>query len=179
MATRWLFLRWALIASLTIVATIIAFFLGLFRATWELDSSKISFLILAFFLFGTIRSGLLTWQTNSLLEKSRSQLSDQQLRQALSGLAQQNDNGWFVRTLCQELGYLGTIIGLVMAFASLGNLHNTEQASVMRFLREFTYSMFTAAITTVVGLICSILLSFQCQNLSNAIDQKLNGGPDD
>lgn len=175
MRNKRLFLRWVLMASLTLVATAIAFRLNLFSEVYRLDASKISFIILAVFCAGMVRCGMLTWNANTLIDydQRKTPFLAAKAPAGLKKIANQADHVWFATHLCEKLGYLGTIIGLVMAFASLDSLEGTDPASLKKFLQNFAGAMFTAAITTVVGIVCGILLSLQCQNLSNAIDRVL------
>lgn len=161
---RTLFLRWALIFCLTIVASVIAFQLDSFSSINKLDATKICFVIIAIFWTMSIYCGVLTWQASSIIE-----LGDKTTK--LARIENQADHGWFAKNLCEQLGFLGTIIGMLMVLiGGFQNIDNAEPDSVKKMLGHLSSGLATAFVTTLVGYVGSILLSLQYHNLSNAID---------
>ena len=68
---------------------------------------------------------------------------------------------YFIDT-CTSLGLLGTIIGLIMmVVGAFGDLDVTNQASVKSSMLAISSGIGSALVTTLVGLVCALLLRFQ------------------
>jgi hypothetical protein len=59
--SRMPFLYWALATSLIFTASVIAYRFNVFNAVWELDASRISFIIIVLFVFMNFYCGALAW----------------------------------------------------------------------------------------------------------------------
>lgn len=169
---RGLFLKWALIVSLTFVGWAIAGFLGGFEIVYNADATKISFGIMLIFIMATVYCGILTWRASALLDEAD---GDEQIA-GLKEINQQTDDGWFAANLCEKLGLLGTVFGfLIMLFGGFNHLQmqSIDQQAIQKLLESISAGMSTAFVTTLVGLLCSIPLSLQYQNLCRTIDRKI------
>lgn len=84
------------------------------------------------------------------------------LRVRQEGIAAETALTKYATDLCTSLGFLGTIVGLVMmvcnAFPSI-NISNAE--SIQRAIVAMAQGVGTALVTTLVGLVCAICLELQ------------------
>lgn len=83
----------------------------------------------------------------------------------------QHEIGWFFTSLLVKLGLLGTVIGFVLMLGPLSTLQSFDIADVQGILTKMTAGMGVALNTTLVGLLGSMLLSFQYLLLDRAADE--------
>ncbi|MFK7893748.1 MAG: MotA/TolQ/ExbB proton channel family protein [Granulosicoccus sp.] len=69
--------------------------------------------------------------------------------------------GWFFVDLAVRLGLLGTIIGFILIFSSLTGVDLTGGQDLKNLLVAMSGGMGTALLTTLTGLVCASMLSFQ------------------
>lgn len=143
------FLRWLLIVIPVTVVAIIAGFLGLYQSIYENDKSWISFSVLAIFVLQSIWIG---YQTHNLRLKG-------------------TQFGWMVSDMCLTLGMIGTIVGFLMMLVGGFTIASGDAAGIQALLARFSVGLGTALYTTLVGLICSMLIKLQLFNLGYALGQ--------
>lgn len=83
----------------------------------------------------------------------------------------QHEIGWFFTSLLVKLGLLGTVIGFVLMLQPLATLESFEVADIQVVLTNMTSGMGVALNTTLLGLIGSMLLSFQYLMLDRGADE--------
>lgn len=83
----------------------------------------------------------------------------------------QHEFGWFVTSLLVKLGLLGTVIGFVLMLEPLATLESFDIADIQGTLANMTAGMSVALNTTLLGLIGSMLLSFQYLLLDRGADE--------
>ncbi|MCG7932434.1 MAG: MotA/TolQ/ExbB proton channel family protein [Candidatus Thiodiazotropha weberae] len=83
----------------------------------------------------------------------------------------QHEAGWFVSGLLIKLGLLGTVIGFVLMLAPVAELESFDLADIQGLLQRMTGGMGVALNTTLLGLVCSILLGLQYLMLDRAADR--------
>lgn len=83
----------------------------------------------------------------------------------------QHEIGWFFTSLLVKLGLLGTVIGFVLMLGPLSTLKSFDIADVQGILTSMTAGMGVALNTTLVGLLGSMLLSFQYLLLDRGADE--------
>lgn len=72
------------------------------------------------------------------------------------------DIGWFLVDVVIRLGLLGTIIGFILIFSSLSSSSlGTSSEGLKDLLLLMSGGMGTALLTTLAGLVCATILSFQ------------------
>lgn len=135
-------LRWWIIICLTGV--------GLFFLVWydglnyinDADFTKLSFLILALFIYGSIQIG---WQCKN----KTCSLDDTEIAR-------------FICRYLPKLGLLGTIIGMMqMLYAFQCAFQQTGMADITKsqvLILGMISGMSTALVTTATGLICHLIL---------------------
>ncbi len=83
----------------------------------------------------------------------------------------QHEFGWFMTGLLVKLGLLGTVIGFVMMLEPLASLESFAIEDIQGVLTKMTAGMSLALNTTLLGLIGSMLLSFQYLLLDRGADE--------
>ena len=73
----------------------------------------------------------------------------------------EHELGWFVSSLLIKLGLLGTVVGFILMLGSLADIDTLEFSNLQDLISSMAVGMGVALITTLVGLLSSILLSFQ------------------
>jgi len=146
-------LTWYLIVCVQALIGCVAVFFDMHHKLWELDQTKLSFIIIAVWVFGTGYVGWLLKNTDKTLIKNNTKI------------------GWYLAETCLALGLLGTVAGFLLmlgnAFTDI-DVSNTE--SLQKSLSEMALGMSTALYTTLVGIISSIFLKSQLVNLEHYTD---------
>lgn len=133
------FVRWWVTFSVIFVALSTALLGGVGSFIVESDQTWISWGILTIFLGASVHLGYL-----------------------VNGRSEDfSVTEYFIET-CTSLGLLGTIIGLIlMIVGAFTDLDITDQESIKTALVSMSSGIGTALVTTLVGLVCSLLLRFQ------------------
>lgn len=79
--------------------------------------------------------------------------------------------GWFVTGAMLKLGLLGTVIGFVIMLSSIRGLEALELSDIKSVMQQMTEGMGIAMNTTIVGLVCSLLLGLQYLLLDRMADR--------
>lgn len=143
------FLRWLLIAVPLTVAAIFAYFAGFYGDVYDADKSWISFSVMGMF---AIQSAYVGYQTKN---------------HTLKG----TQFGWFISDACLTLGMIGTIVGFLMMLHGGFTITSGDAEGIQNLLARFSIGLGTALYTTLVGLVCSMLLKLQLFNLGHALGQ--------
>lgn len=144
---------WWLLFWVQAIGYAIAGYFGVFQLTWAADISKLSFAIIFLHWAGTIWIG---YQT---------------IKQARHGECNLS-GGWYLSELVLSLGMLGTVIGFIyMITVSLGGLGTAEltTANLRNMIGSLAVGIGTALWTTLWGLVASISLKTQMNNLESGI----------
>jgi hypothetical protein len=160
---RVVFLRWWLFNSLVLIGCCFAWSFDLFSQLWEKDATKLSFLILALYVFMSFWCGLKTFALSRAISKHEVD------HNMVKKVSDQEEVGWFVSDLMTAIGMIGTVIGFI---AMLGNLHSIDTSDIKTIQSMFNTlgsGMAIALLTTLVGLVCSSLLKIQYFNLGKSI----------
>jgi len=143
------FLRWLLIVVPLTVIAIFAHFFGFYESIYQNDKSWISFSVLGIFTLASIWIGC---QTKQMSLKGTQFL-------------------WMTSDMCLTLGMIGTIVGFLMMLVGGFSVQSGDAAGIQALLARFSVGLGTALYTTLVGLICSMLLKLQLFNLGYALGQ--------
>lgn len=79
--------------------------------------------------------------------------------------------GWFITSLLIKLGLLGTVIGFVLMLQPLSTLESFDLGDIQSILANMTSGMSVALNTTLLGLVSSMLLSFQYLLMDRGADE--------
>jgi len=143
------FLRWWLMFCLMGVGVVILQKFGLFVDLYNADASKISFGILSIFTAMSGFVGYLTFRRWKTLPVKDTHVNF----------------CWFTASKLTTLGMIGTVIGFIMMLSlTFRNLNVEDVASVQNAIEFMALGMGTALVTTLVGLICGLLLELQLVN---------------
>ena len=155
------FLRWWLFVTLMILASIGALEMGIVDEVYQVDVTKLSFLIVSLLSVMSVKCGIDTFTLTST-----ENLNQRQLDQAYS----KAELGWFVSDFCLTLGMIGTVAGFIyMLSSSFAEIDVTNVASLQNVLAHMSAGMATALYTTAAGLISSAFLKLQYFNYSSEV----------
>jgi len=122
---------------------------------YESDITKISYLIIVIFICTSIWIGNKTYLVDKLQDYD-----------------QRADVGWFIAESCLALGMVGTVTGfLIMLGTAFSNIDVTNSATLQQALSEMAVGMSTALYTTLIGLVCSLIIKVQLVNLEVALNE--------
>jgi len=148
-------LKWWLISCLTMLGIGICIYFDLHINLYESDITKISFLILLVFVCTSIWIGNKTYLVDRLQDYD-----------------QRADVGWFVAESCLALGMVGTVTGfLIMLGTAFENIDLSNTATLQQALSDMAMGMSTALYTTLIGLVCSLIIKVQLINLEVALNE--------
>lgn len=139
---------WWLFFWIQTVGYAIAAYFGVFHLMWAADFSKISFVIFAAHLIITIWLGFKT-------------------HGKVKGVEFREDSGWFLAESMLTLGMIGTVVGFIyMIETTIGTLGAAVTVETLRSLVSgLAYGIGTALWTTLIGLIASLCLKVQLNNI--------------
>ena len=193
------FLYWLLLAGLILFGFYLALDLGLVAGIVNNDATRLSLIIALIFIVSSShcawRSWVISRQSNlieNLAEKPGETVSEQSLArdylQAVRGGRTEADSaqlaevlaetirgshkvGWFIVGALIKLGLLGTVIGFVLMLRSVSGLDSLDIADIKQLMQQMTQGMGIAMNTTLVGLVCSLLLGLQYLLLDRSADR--------
>ena len=169
-----LFLRWLLIVSLIGTGSYFVHRFGVFSDIYDIDRTKLRFAILAGFVGLSAWCGMKTFTLSGLLDGGPDGGGrDEEDRRTIEQITNLEEVGWFAAGFFTSVGMIGTVIGMIWALTGFIGVNITEVASVQRLISEMVYGVSTALYTTLVGLVCSILLKLQYFNLGHTRRQML------
>ena len=146
MGTENPFVRWWISFSIMTVAIITTLIAGIGGFISKSDSTCISWVILAMAFGASLHLG---YKLRAYSKKVPEYKKDFKTTE------------YFIEQ-CTSLGLLGTIIGLIMmVVGAFANLDISSQESVKKSMLAMSAGIGTALVTTLVGLVCALLLRFQ------------------
>lgn len=149
------FLKWWLIFCLTIIGVGICFYFDVHKSLYESDITRLSYLILIIFGYTSVWIGSLTYRVGILQDYN-----------------QKSDVGWFISESCLALGMVGTVTGfLIMLGTAFANVDVSDAVTLQNALSDMAIGMSTALWTTLVGLVCSLVIKVQLVNLEVALNE--------
>ena len=159
-----LFLKWWLFISLTVIFSVFCFYSGVFHTIWNNDITKLSFIILSLFYIQSIVCGIQTWSVG-FYKNNLSSFTNDTAKKMIP-----LESGWFMSDLFLSIGMVGTVIGFISMLGGFAELDVNNAQTVQDLIKELGLGMSTALYTTLVGLVCSILLKIQYFNISQGIE---------
>ena len=148
-------LKWWLIFCITILGLGTCLYFDMHKNLYEADVTRLSFLILSIFGCTSIWIGSLTYKVGVLQDYN-----------------QRSEVGWFISESCLALGMVGTVTGfLIMLGTAFANVDVSNAATLQQALSDMATGMSTALWTTLVGLVCSLIIKVQLVNLEVALNE--------
>lgn len=72
------------------------------------------------------------------------------------------DTAWFVAESCMALGMIGTMIGFMLMLRNgLSNIDPSDVAAMQTMIGDMAHGMSTALVTTLAGLVISLVIKIQ------------------
>ena len=147
-------LRWWLFQCITVLGFLYCYYLGLFRLMWIMDVSKISVGILIIYAATTAFIGSMTLK------------AEKDFKASIPFLETYSPVCWQIAGKLQDLGLIGTVIGfMIMLGPTFAGINLSDNIATQKMISTMSVGMSTALITTLVGLVCAVLLRFQLLNL--------------
>jgi len=148
-------LKWWLIFCLIVLGISTCFYFDVHTSLYESDITRLSYLILIIFGCTSVWIGSLTFRVGILQD-----------------YGQRADVGWFISESCLALGMVGTVTGfLIMLGTAFANVDVSNAITLQNALSDMALGMSTALWTTLVGLICSLIIKVQLVNLEVALNE--------
>ena len=148
-------LKWWLIFCLIVLGIGTCFYFDVHKSLHESDITRLSYLIISIFLCTSIWIGTKTYKVGILQDYE-----------------QKSDVGWFISESCLALGMVGTVTGfLIMLGTAFANVDVTNALTLQQALSDMAIGMSTALWTTLVGLVCSLIIKVQLVNLEVALNE--------
>ena len=145
------FLKWWLLITLTVVGLSIAAYFNFIQFLYAHDLTKLSVAILALFAATSSVIGYKLWKERGVKKKKYGY-----------------DVEWFVSEMMISLGMIGTVIGFIyMLYSVFSSLNITDTMAVQESLGKMAQGMGTALLTTLVGLVSSVLVKSQLVMVEN------------
>lgn len=138
-------LKWMLIFSASLAVLAVCALLGLLHRLWMVDNTCISFAIIGLYL---AVSPFIGWLTAGRGDAAR-------YTKACAYAAE----------LMMGLGMLGTVIGFLQLLGALNGVDAGNVQAMQKLLAHIGSGMGVALTTTLVGLVCAMLVQVQVVNL--------------
>jgi len=134
-----LFLKWWLIFILMILSGAVTWYFSFVNFLYANDFTKLSFVIIAILFFTTLIIGYKYYKNNHDFEIE-----------------------WFISEVVISLGMIGTVVGFIfMLYAAFSELTVDDPVKLQQSMMLMAKGMGTALLTTLVGLISSVLIKCQ------------------
>jgi len=149
MKDKRLFLQWALFVALIVIGAVIGTRLGWAKYVFSGDSTHLTLVPLALFVFTTGWCGRLSWKLSNGGDLA-------EIRHTL-------ESTWFSSSVCVNVGLLGTAIGYYLMMKGEG--------SAEQVVLQVKHGMNTAFMNTIVGGFCGQLIEAQSHFLGQAVKE--------
>jgi hypothetical protein len=149
-------LKWWLMFCLIVLGIGTCLYFDVHMSLYESDITRLSYLILFIFACTSIWIGTLTYRVGILNDHNTNN----------------HEVGWFVSESCLALGMVGTVTGfLIMLGTAFANVDVSNALTLQNALSDMALGMSTALWTTLVGLVCSLIIKVQLVNLEVALNE--------
>ena len=142
-----LLLRWWFLFCTQIALGTVAYHFNFFHHLYREDTTRIGFFILGILVLTTL------WLGKKIYSRSKD-----------------FSTGWFIAESCVVLGLVGTVTGFILMLGSVANAASLDVNTMQKILTQMSAGMGTALLTTLTGLIGSILLGLQYLLLDKGAD---------
>lgn len=151
---KWWFIFW----SCTIGAVVAQRF-DLFEKLWQVDATKLSFVIFGMFILVTGFIGVMINSSRKKIDLDKTSLN--------------LPTCWFATEAMNALGMIGTVAGFIIMLSTAfqTTLDPNDINSIRQLITATAIGLSTAATTTLVGLICSTLTKLQLVILERTLDE--------
>ena len=148
-------LKWWLIFCITLLGLCTCVYFNIHKDLYAADVTRLSYLIISIFICTSVWIGTKTYKVSIQQDYD-----------------QKSDVGWFISESCLALGMVGTVTGfLIMLGTAFENVDVTNAATLQQALSDMATGMSTALWTTLVGLVCSLIINVQLVKLEVALNE--------
>lgn len=141
---------WKWWSTIIITGTLLAIaevYVGISTYLVEMDTTRLSMLILAIAVLSSLVMGYYAW----LIQFKRQRISNE----ALTPL-------WYFAETVLGIGMVGTLVGFLLVLTStFQDIDSANAAEIKRVISELAHGMGIALITSLTGLISSIVMKFE------------------
>lgn len=148
---------WTSIVLVTVITGLFEYNLGIYEFVLENDPTYITFAIAFCFTLTTLAIGWCTYKVQfRSLKPNENQLSPL----------------WFSADAVMSIGMVGTLLGFLMVLTSTFQDIDTSSAEAMKeVIGQLAAGMGTALLTSLAGLIASIILKLQLVMLESSYEE--------
>tara|TARA_A100001011_G_C14203101_1_gene796563 strand:+ start:599 stop:1039 length:441 start_codon:yes stop_codon:yes gene_type:complete len=140
------FLKWWLFVILIIMGIAVSLYFDFGNFLYENDFTKISLLIASLFAATTFTIGYKLWTKKEY----------------------SYDKEWFISEMVISLGMIGTVVGFIyMLYSVFTGIDLSDTSNLQESLAMMAKGMGTALLTTLVGLVSSVLIKCQLVMVEN------------
>ena len=138
---------WSTIIIASTLLAITEIYVGVTKYLVDMDPTRLSLLIVSIVVLSSLVMGYYAY----LIQFRHTRISEQ----ALSPL-------WFFSDTVLSIGMVGTLVGfLIVLTTTFQNIDQTNAAEIKRIISELANGMGIALITSLTGLISSIIMKFE------------------
>ena len=140
-----LFLKWWLLFLLSLAGTMTSIYFNFDTFIYENDFTKLTYVIIGITIMTTVMIGYKIYS---------SYVKDNNLYHY--------ETEWFLSEVVISIGMIGTVIGFIyMLYSVFNNLNIEDTFAIQQSLGHMAKGMGTALLTTLIGLISSVLIKSQ------------------
>ena len=138
---------WTTVVILTVFAGTLEYYIGATSFIWEKDPTKISLGILSIFSMVTLMVGYYSYQ----IQFKNIKITENKLQPL-----------WYFSETVMSIGMVGTLIGFLMVLTTtFVDIDTTSTQEMKRVIGQLASGMGIALLTSLCGLVSSILLKFE------------------
>jgi len=162
------FLKWWLLITSVFVSGYFAYDFGVFELFYEKDITRLSFVITFLFLIASTCCGIKSFQISKILKEK---IITEGIRKKIRKIEKTENLGWFLSDICLTIGMIGTVIGFIIMLVGFGTTDVSDSQSIQNLMGQISSGMSTSLLSTLAGLVCSVLLKLQFFNLSQSLNE--------
>jgi len=115
--------------------------------------------------------GIKSFQISKII---RDKIITEGIRKKIRKIEKTENLGWFLSDICLTVGMIGTVIGFIIMLVGFGTTDASDAESIQKLMGQISSGMSTSLLTTLAGLVCSVLLKLQFFNLSQSLNEVRN-----
>jgi hypothetical protein len=162
---RSVFLRWLIFVTLVSCGVISAVLRDWHWELYEGDSTGISWFILVLLAVLTFKVGGDSYRLSSVVEGDGLFPIDERTDFKIAKLYTETTIFVFAASIFLGLGLLGTTLGIINMLDGFEFVKPSDFGSMVALMKSLGSGFGVALYTTAVGLVCSILMKVQCENI--------------
>ena len=142
-------LKWWLFTNLTLIAAFFLYKYGIWQEAFKVDTSYICIVITSLYCVVSLFCGYYTYEQDRF------------------GKCKSAEPLWFCAEQMMTLGYLGTLIGFIMALGSFAAIDVGNHTAMQGLLSHLGQSLGVAIWTSIFGVVAAVLAKIQLFHLEH------------